>query len=70
MTSLFGFTRAECRLAELLTSGYSLKDAAEQRGVTYETVRSQVKSIFSKTGAQRQSELMGLLAAMPKIIDP
>jgi DNA-binding CsgD family transcriptional regulator/PAS domain-containing protein len=61
MTSLFGFTQAECRLAGLLVTGYSLKHAAEKCQVTYETVRSQVKSIFNKTGVRRQTELMQLL---------
>ncbi len=61
MTSLFGFTEAECRLAGFLIAGCSLKEAAEQCRVTYETVRSQVKSIFNKTGVRRQTELMQLL---------
>ena len=61
MTLLFGFTEAECRLAGILITGCSLKDAAEQRQVTYETVRSQLKSIFGKTGVRRQTELIELL---------
>jgi DNA-binding CsgD family transcriptional regulator/PAS domain-containing protein len=61
MTALFGFTQAECRLAGLLINGCSLKDAAEQCRVTYETVRSQLKSIFNKTGVRRQTQLMELL---------
>jgi DNA-binding CsgD family transcriptional regulator/PAS domain-containing protein len=61
MTSLFGLTEAECRLAGFLVSGCSLKEAAEQCQVAYETVRSQVKSIFNKTGVRRQTELMQLL---------
>lgn len=57
----YGLTTAESRLALLLVEGHSLRDAAEMRGVAFNTVRSQVKSIFSKTGTRRQGELVGIL---------
>jgi len=54
----FGLTPAEARLVVDLVTGISLKSSAKGRGVTYETVRRQVKSVFRKTGTHRQSELV------------
>src|SRR5262249_55408664 len=41
-----------------LVTGTSLKSSAKALGVSYETVRRQVKSVFHKTGTHRQSELV------------
>jgi DNA-binding CsgD family transcriptional regulator len=57
----FGLTPAECRVALLLSDGHSPKEIANTVGVTDNTVRSQIKSIFSKTGVRRQSDLVRLL---------
>ncbi|HKW65973.1 MAG TPA: helix-turn-helix transcriptional regulator [Terriglobales bacterium] len=57
----YGLTKAEARLALVLVEGHSLKDAAEKCGVTHNTVRSQLKSIFLKTGVRHQGELIRLL---------
>lgn len=58
---LFGLTPAECRVALLLCDGYSPKEIANTVCVTDNAVRSQIKSIFSKTGVRRQSDLVRLL---------
>lgn len=60
-TSL-GLTAAESRLAVRLLTGESLRSAAAALGITYESARSQLKSIFQKTGTHRQGELIALLA--------
>ncbi len=65
LAQLFGLTRAESRLATILASGYTLKDAADQLCVAESTVRSQLKSIFAKTETNRQSELVRLLSLAP-----
>lgn len=65
MQTLYGLTPAESRLADHLVAGRSLSEAAEMNKVTRETVRSQIKSIFSKTGVRRQAELIRLLSALP-----
>ncbi len=57
----YAFTPAEARLAMLLLEGCSLNDAAEKCGVTRNTLKSQLKSIFSKVGVQRQGELIRVL---------
>ena len=64
MLSRYGLTTAELRLTKLLLGGHSLSEAAEQNEVTRETVRSQLKSIFDKTGVRRQTELLRLLSGI------
>ena len=58
----YGLTKAESRLVNLMEAGRSLKEAAELNHVSYETVRSQLRTIFSKTGVRRQAELIRLLS--------
>ena len=58
---LYGLTPAECRVALLLGDGHASRKIANMVGVTDNTVRSQIKSIFSKTGVRRQGELIRLL---------
>jgi DNA-binding CsgD family transcriptional regulator len=61
LRTLFGLTPAECRVALLLADGHSPREIAQTIGVSFETVRSQIKSIFSKTNVKRQGELIRLL---------
>jgi len=44
-----------------LGDGHAPRKIANMVGVTDNTVRSQIKSIFSKTGVKRQDELIRLL---------
>ena len=60
---LFGLTPAEGALAAALGEGLTLQNYAERHGVSVGTVRNQLKSIFAKTGATRQPELVRLLCA-------
>lgn len=64
LQSAFRLTEAEARLAVHLTSGESLEEVAERLGIAKETSRSQLKSIFAKTGVHRQAELVALLAGV------
>jgi DNA-binding CsgD family transcriptional regulator len=61
VAAMYGLTRAEARLASLLADGIDLEEVAETLAVSIQTVRSQLKSIFSKTGVTRQAELVALL---------
>jgi DNA-binding CsgD family transcriptional regulator len=61
-----GLTAAEARLARLLVDGKTLRGASEDLDVSYSTVRSQLLSIFEKTGANRQAELVALLMRQQK----
>jgi len=49
-------------LSSLLLEGCTLTEAAERLEVQVSTVRTQLKSIFWKTGTHRQGELMKLLS--------
>jgi DNA-binding CsgD family transcriptional regulator len=57
----FGLTAAEARLAAAICDGTELYAAARRFGVSRETVRSQLRSIFGKTGVRRQAELVARL---------
>ena len=62
---LFGLSEAEACLAVALCGGRSLEEASLERGTTLNTVRSQLKSIFGKTGTHRQADLVSVLLASP-----
>jgi DNA-binding CsgD family transcriptional regulator len=62
---LFGLSRAEARLALRLLAGLTPQECAREAGVGVATVRSQLHSMFAKTGARRQAELVALLARVP-----
>ena len=53
-------SQAETRLVGELLAGGSLREISRRLGVHYETARSQLKTVFSKTGTRRQSELVAL----------
>lgn len=61
LARLFGLTPREAAFAVQLAGGCNLAEAAECLGITRETARSHLKSIFSKTDTNRQSELVALL---------
>lgn len=61
LRSLYELTHAEIELVEYLCDGCSLEVAAERRGVTMNTARSQLKQVFLKTKTSRQSELVRLI---------
>ena len=58
---LFGLSAAESVLARELARGASLEEAAAALGISRNTVRSQLQSIFLKTGLNRQSDLIRVL---------
>ena len=62
LEQLHGLTPAEARLTERLASGAPLEEAASALGVTRETVRSQLRVVFQKTGTRRQGDLLRKLA--------
>ena len=62
----FGLSPAELRLAEAICNGLSLDEFAAKNGTSLNTVRSQAKQIFAKTGVRRQVELPKCL--MPYLV--
>jgi len=58
---LFGFTPTEAALALHLANGLTLDEAAEDMGVSRNTVRTHLRSVFGKTGVSRQTLLVRLI---------
>ncbi|WP_114325924.1 helix-turn-helix transcriptional regulator [Candidatus Colwellia aromaticivorans] len=54
----YNLNPSETRLTKYLAEGYELKRAAYEMGVSYETARWYLKSIFEKTGTHRQIDLI------------
>lgn len=57
----FSLTPAEAEVAWALHGGAALRQIADQRAVSINTVRNQVKSAMAKTGARRQADLILLV---------
>jgi DNA-binding CsgD family transcriptional regulator len=58
---LFNLTKAETALAMELANGLSLEEAAEVLNIRRNTARAHLRSIFSKTGVRRQTELVRIM---------
>jgi DNA-binding CsgD family transcriptional regulator len=69
---LFDLTPAESRIARGIAEGGTVQGLAARSGNSPATVRSQLKSVFMKTGISRQADLVSLLAGLhaPGIHDP
>jgi DNA-binding CsgD family transcriptional regulator len=61
---LFELTAAEIRLLQYLVDGVRLRDTADQLHISVNTVRTQLKSIFRKTGQRTQGQLLALASRM------
>jgi DNA-binding CsgD family transcriptional regulator/PAS domain-containing protein len=60
LRSALGLTPAEARLTARLCEGDDLAAAAYSLGISVHTARTQLKSVFAKTGTSRQAELVAL----------
>jgi len=65
LAALFGLSRAEARLALGMLAGRSAAECARLAGVGLATIRTQLHSIFTKTGVRRQAQLVALLSKVP-----
>ena len=61
LAKLFGLTPAEARVVVELVKGKRPQEVADDLSVSLNTVRNQLKQIFSKTNTGRQSELISLV---------
>lgn len=61
LSEVYGLTRAEARVAGFVLEGLTVIEMAATLGVSADTVKFHLKSIFSKVGVRRQSELVGHL---------
>lgn len=62
-----GITRAEAAVARLVADGLSPAEAAAKLEVSTNTVRSQLKSVYSKTGVNGQAQLVRLVLTTPDL---
>ena len=60
----FGLTPGEALLAAALSNGTSLQDTADELGIGNETARTHLKGVFAKTGVNRQTALIALIARL------
>lgn len=58
---IFDLTPAEAAVTRRLTAGLSLEDAAASLDISRNTARAHLRSIFSKSGITRQTELVRLV---------
>ncbi|MEJ1421178.1 MAG: hypothetical protein Q2484_11565, partial [Candidatus Sedimenticola sp. (ex Thyasira tokunagai)] len=65
---IYRFTSSEAQLVIGLVHGFTLAEIAKERDVTLHTVRAQLKSVFSKTGAKRQAELIKQILTGPAVL--
>ena len=66
----FRLTATEIDLAMALWKGILIAEYAAQRSVAMSTVRTQLKSLLSKTHARRQSDIVSLVARMMPLAAP
>jgi DNA-binding CsgD family transcriptional regulator len=64
LRALFGLTPAECRVALLLADGHAPPAIANLIGVSTNTLKTQLASIYRKTGTSRQSQVVRVLSQL------
>jgi DNA-binding CsgD family transcriptional regulator len=64
LRTLFRLTPAECRVALLLGEGHAPPAIAELIGVSTNTLKTQLASIYRKTGTSRQGQLVRMLSQL------
>ena len=65
LVSVYNLTPSEAQVSISLANGHSIDEIATQSNHSAHTIRSQLKSVFRKTGVSRQSELIKLLLTGP-----
>ena len=65
LISVYNLTPTEARVSISLANGHSIDQIAKSSNHSTHTIRSQLKSVFRKTGVSRQSELIKLLLTGP-----
>jgi DNA-binding CsgD family transcriptional regulator/PAS domain-containing protein len=64
LSEAFSLTVAEAKVASMIAAGLSPEEIAGELQVSRETIRNQLKAIFSKTKTRRQNELAFLITRM------
>ena len=58
---------AEAQVARGLAAGETVNSLATSRGVSENTIRMQVRGVLEKTGCNRQTDVVALLAAVSSV---
>lgn len=64
LIAAFGLTRAEADIALRLTSGATRPEIAALRGVSTETLKAQIRSLYEKMGCNRESQLVRIVTLL------
>lgn len=67
---LFGLTRTEAEVASLLASGAEYDDVLKARGISRNTLKTQVRSILQKTDARSSHDLARVLGPAGGLLRP
>jgi len=62
--SLFDLTPAEARVARSLVGGKTVENIASDSGVSSNTIRAHVRGVLTKTGCNRQVDVVAMLAGI------
>ncbi|MFZ5677656.1 MAG: helix-turn-helix transcriptional regulator [Pseudomonadota bacterium] len=63
LQALFDLTPAEAQVARAIVEGAGVDQIAQSRSVRPDTVRAELKSVFAKTGINRQADLVAILGS-------
>jgi DNA-binding CsgD family transcriptional regulator len=64
LQGLFDLSAAEAKLVRDLASGGTIQQLASRSGLSTETLRTHLKSVYAKTGLNRQSDLVALMGGL------
>ena len=67
ISTVYDLSPAEGRLVAQLVAGDSLTEAARRAGISLNTAKTQLKSVFARTGFTRQAQLVADVRANPLI---
>ncbi|MDF1644643.1 MAG: alpha/beta fold hydrolase [Pseudomonadales bacterium] len=67
LVDLYGLTQSEAQVTAYLAQGASLEDIAKRKACSLNTVRTQIKSAYAKTGTHRQGQLISLALNGPAV---
>jgi DNA-binding CsgD family transcriptional regulator len=62
LAELYGFTKQEAKVAALIGAGLSVSDLAGKMCVSINTAKTHLRGIYAKTGFNRQSQIVSLVA--------
>jgi len=68
LTQNYGLTEAEVSVAQLLYEGCSAVEIADARGRSLETVRTQIKSVMTKTDTRKQTGFVQFLSHLQYVV--